>query len=239
MSRDVPRTVPVYTAEQVRAAERPLLEAGVPLMRRAATALAALAREELTDAASPRILVLAGSGDNGADALYAAADLAATAAVDVLPVGGRVHEAALAAALRAGARRIAPEEAEAAASEASLLLDGILGIGASPDPALRGTARAVVERLLRALPGDRMPRIVAVDVPSGLHPDTGDADDVVLPASLTVTFGAVKAGLVAGRGPGLAGRIALVDLGLGLATALPVGEASVSRVVPAPEAQAP
>ena len=42
-----------------------------------------------------------------------------------------------------------------------------------------------------------MPRVVAVDIPSGLHPDTGAADDAVLPASVTVTFGAVKAGLVA------------------------------------------
>lgn len=234
------RTVPLYTAAQVREAERPLLEAGEPLMRRAASALAALAREELTDAAAPRVLVLAGSGDNGGDALYAAAELAADAAVDVVAVGSRVHERALAEALRAGARRVPPEDAEDAASAAGLLLDGILGIGTSSDPALRGTAREVVARLL-SLPRDWMPRTIAVDLPSGLHPDTGHADEVVLPAARTVTFGAVKAGLVRGRGPELAGRITLVDLGLarGLATAVPVGEASVSRVVVAPGAQAP
>jgi NAD(P)H-hydrate epimerase len=80
-----------------------------------------------------------------------------------------------------------------------------------------------------------MPRVVAVDLPRGLHPDTGAADDAVLPASVTVTFGAVKAGLVTGRGPDLAGAIVLVDIGLSdaLASVEPVGEASVSRVVTA------
>ena len=61
---------------QVRAAEAPLLAAGEPLMRRAAAALAAIVREELADAVNPRILVLVGSGDNGGDAMFAAALLA-------------------------------------------------------------------------------------------------------------------------------------------------------------------
>jgi hypothetical protein len=55
---------------------------------------------------------------------------------------------------------------------------------------------------------------VAADLPSGLHPDSGEADAVVLPADVTVTFGAVKAGLLRGRGPELSGRLVLVDLGL-------------------------
>jgi len=81
-----------------------------------------------------------------------------------------------------------------------------------------------------------MPRVIAVDIPSGLHPDTGAADDAVLAASVTVTFGAVKAGLVTGRGPELAGDIVLVDIGLGpaLESVEPAGEASVSRIVTAP-----
>jgi NAD(P)H-hydrate epimerase len=57
-----------YLAAEVRAAEQPLLEAGEPLMRRAAAALAA----ELRDLAPHRMLVLVGSGDNGGDALFAA-----------------------------------------------------------------------------------------------------------------------------------------------------------------------
>lgn len=250
----------MYTAEQVRAAERPLLDDGVPLMQRAAATLAQVVRTQLErgepdaaarprrslepvpqespDAARPRVLVLAGSGDNGGDALYAASRLGDVADVDVLLVSDRFHEAAFVAAIGAGARRVDLTEVADTASHYAVVVDGILGIGASRDPALRGTARTVVETLLSlGRQGRRMPRVVAVDIPSGLHPDTGEADDAVLAASLTVSFGALKAGSVTGRGPELAGDLVLVDIGLGpsLESVEPVGSASVTRVVAAPE----
>lgn len=226
----MPETVSTYSAAQVRAAEAPLLAAGVPLMRRAAAALAAIVREELADAFDPRVLVLVGSGDNGGDALFAAAELASAAEVDLLLVADRFHEEALAAAVAAGAARVELPAARDAASGYDVLIDGILGIGATSP--LRGTAREAIEALLPAVRAGR-PRVVAVDVPSGLHPDTGEADDAVLPAAITVTMGAVKTGLVSGRGSELAGRVILVDLGLGqgLADEEPVGEASVDLVV--------
>lgn len=216
--------VPTYTAEQVRAAEAPSLAVGVPLMARASAALAGVVAGSLAGPA--RILVLAGGGDNGGDALFAAALLAQREGllVDVLAVSDRAHTAGLAAALAAGVRRTTL--AEAAATDYAVVLDGILGIGASADPALRGPAREAVEALLPAVLEGRT-RAVAVDLPSGLHPDTGAADGAVLPATTTVAFGAVKHGLVAGRGPELAGGLVLVDIGLGprLAGAPPVGEA--------------
>lgn len=234
----MPTTVPSYTAAQVRAAERPLLDAGEPLMRRAASALAGVVREQLGGDIGgrvrrmPRVLVLAGSGDNGGDALYAAAELAAIAEIDVLQVGSRIHDLALDAARRAGAQLVDLPAAVAGASGYDVILDGILGIGTSPDPALRGSARDAVSQLLPAV-RHGMPRPIAVDLPSGLHPDTGAADDAVLPAAITVTFGAVKAGLATGRGPELSGDIVLVDLGLGpgLVGVEPAGEASVTRIV--------
>ena len=67
----MPERVPTYTAAQVRAAEQPLLAAGEPLMRRAAAALAAIAAAELGRMRRAAVLVLAGSGDNGGDALFA------------------------------------------------------------------------------------------------------------------------------------------------------------------------
>lgn len=245
------RTVPVFSAEQVRAAEAPLLAAGAPLMDRAAAALARVVVESLGAAGGsaspatgaspprPRLLVLAGSGDNGGDALFAAARLTGGAEVDLLAVSARRHEAGLAAALAAGARAV--DLAEAGAGDYDVVLDGILGIGAAADPRLRGAAREAVEALLPRVHAGR-PRVFAVDLPSGLHPDTGDADDAVLPATTTVTFGAVKRGLVSGRGPELAGEIVLVDIGLGIgpgavgaapgeAEAAPEGTARVSRIL--------
>lgn len=202
-----------YTADAVRAAEAPALAEGRPLMRWAAHALADVAAAERRAAPGP-LLVLVGAGDNGADALYAASELASAtgaARVDVVLVRDRVHRAALDAAVAAGAVVRQASEVCAAIEDYTVVLDGILGIGRLADRRLRGSARAIVECLMAR---ERRPRIVAVDVPSGLDPDDGSADAAVLPADITVTFGALKAGLVRGRGPELAGRVHLVDLGL-------------------------
>jgi NAD(P)H-hydrate epimerase len=205
--------VAAYTADAVRRAEAPLIAAGEPLMRDAAAALAEVAREVL-GADGGAVLVLAGSGDNGGDALYAAADLAAEGCtVDVVLTSDRVHRDAMATALGAGAHLRGAGALCARPGTYDVVLDGILGIGARPDARLRGVARAVVEAL-QPLVAASVTTVIAVDLPSGLHPDDGAADDAVLAARTTVTFGAVKAGLVRGRGPELAGELRLVDLGL-------------------------
>lgn len=229
-------TVHTYTADQVQAAEQPLLGAGEPLMDRAASALAEIVVELLLETqqnSTARVLVLVGSGNNGGDALFAASKLGEDVpgcSVDLLTVADRWHEAGLQAALASGARLIS--ETEAMETPYDLIIDGILGIGTSGNPNLRGAARRVVESLL---PQTRTGRAtaVAVDLPSGLHPDTGVADDVVLPATVTVTFGAVKAGLATGRGPELAGRLVLVLIGIEpqLETLTPVGVTEVARVI--------
>lgn len=219
--------VPTYSATQVRSAEAPLLNAGEPLMAQASAALAQVVLGLLPEQpagpepARPRVLVLAGSGDNGADALFAAATVAERADVDIILTGTRAHPDALAAATAAGA---VPRE-PTLSGDYDIVIDGILGIGTGADPALRGTARTVVSALLPAVRAGRT-RVVAVDLPSGLHPDTGrTADDVVLPASTTVTFGAVKAGLAAAGD--LTGDIVLVELGLPLPDG--AGSAEVTR----------
>jgi NAD(P)H-hydrate epimerase len=202
-----------YTAAQVRAAEQPLLDAGVPLMRHAAAALAA----ELRGLAPRRVLVLVGAGDNGGDALYAAAEIAADGvAVDLVATTPRHHVAAAAAALAAGARWADAADAGRLAAGADVVVDGILGTGTSRSPALRGSAREVVAALLPVLDAAERPRVVAVDIPSGIGPDDGAVPDpTVLPADLTVTFGAEKAGLLLEPGSRYTGRVVLVDLGLG------------------------
>lgn len=230
-----------WTSAQVRAAEEPLLAAGVPLMERAAFALhvhvVAALRELRGAVAGARVVVLVGSGDNGGDALYAGA-LLARRGVDVRAVltGARVHEGGLDALLRAGGRVLRAEEAAAAASAADLLLDGILGIG-TDGSGLRGAAGALVEEIVAR----GRPYVVAVDVPSGLGVDDGRRDGVVLDADLTVTFGVAKPGLLLPPGGRAAGRVVLVDLGLEPAGAPEVVRLEPSDVadlwpVPAPDA---
>jgi hydroxyethylthiazole kinase-like uncharacterized protein yjeF len=209
-----------FSADQVREAERPLLERGVPLMARAAAGLAGVVREVLAarPAGQGRLLVLAGSGSNGGDALLAAAELIADGCTAVVvPLAGRMHEAGLAAATGAGATLFdAPDPAAVAglAAAADVVLDGILGTGAAATPALRSPAREVVEALRPIVGGDG-PAVVAVDLPSGVGADDGSAPGPVLPATVTVTFGAMKAGLLLPPGRDLAGRVHLVDIGLG------------------------
>ncbi|MFS2243267.1 NAD(P)H-hydrate epimerase [Microbacterium sp. OR16] len=209
--------VPAFTGAQVRAAEAPLLAAGVPLMRRAATALAEVIAEHQPE----RMLVLAGPGDNGGDALFAAAAIATRGVpIDVLRTSDRVHEEALQAAMGAGARSIRLADLDPAVYD--VIVDGILGIGARG--ALRAQARDAVTALLPA-----SAVVTAVDLPSGLDADTGAADEAVLTATTTVTFGAVKAGLTRGEGPRLCGRIVLVDIGLRLDPNDAVGQAIVAE----------
>ncbi|RSX53326.1 carbohydrate kinase [Bifidobacterium goeldii] len=98
-----------YTAADVRAMERPLLDDGVPLMRMAATAVAHTVAELLDDEGlaleSSRVTLLVGAGDNGGDGLYAAAALAQNgAAVTAVAVGRTIHEEAFAAFVRAGGK---------------------------------------------------------------------------------------------------------------------------------------
>jgi NAD(P)H-hydrate repair Nnr-like enzyme with NAD(P)H-hydrate epimerase domain len=265
--------VEAWTAAQIREAERPHLEAGEPLMRRAADGLADVVRDVLRassssrDGRAGRILLLVGSGNNGGDALYAGESLARElvpqgGAVTVVPVGSRVHEAALAAALAAGA---VLDDVEAWCDAAvvagvlpayDVLLDGLVGTG-SNGAGLRGDSLRVVEAVLPVVTGatwgagagagagaeaaaasgtrrdagtspaggaaadggatEPAPRVIAVDVPSGIGVDDGALPDppYVLPADVTVTFGGHKVGLVLGPGAARAGRVVLIDIGIG------------------------
>lgn len=232
--------VPVYSAQQVRDAEIPYLKRGVPLMMRAAVALAEVAARMVTWSKDhgPVIIVLVGSGNNGGDALYAAAELAFRGAtVLAVPLGQRWHEAAMTAALEAGVSILEQEEVESASSNADLIIDGILGTGTTGDPTLRGVAAKVVKAMSAARGSST--QVLAVDIPSGMHPDTGRAGPVVLRADVTVTFGGVKRGLLGdaereGVGGGeLAGQIVLAPIGIEeqLLKVDPVGWVRVAEVM--------
>ncbi|HEY0373580.1 MAG TPA: NAD(P)H-hydrate epimerase, partial [Amnibacterium sp.] len=204
----------LYTADEVRAAEEPLLS-GTPegtLMQRAATGLATVCARLLDRVYGRRVALLVGSGNNGGDALFAGAALARRGArvTAVLLDPGRAHQAGLAALRRDGGRVLeaGDGDATAAIARADMVLDGMLGIGG------RGGLRGEAVELTRAV-ADGVGITVAVDVPSGIDASTGAAEGVVFPAMHPVTFGAVKLGLVVGEGRGYAGRVHLVDIGLG------------------------
>ncbi|MDM7832116.1 NAD(P)H-hydrate epimerase [Cellulomonas edaphi] len=232
-----------WTSSQVRAAEEPLLAAGVPLMDRAAFALATrvagLLRERRGRVGGARVVLLVGPGNNGGDALFAGAFLARRGAeVVALAIDERIHAGGAAALVAAGGRVVPAGRAAAGlASGADVVLDGLLGIGASGG--LRGGAAELVDALAQRGPAG--PLVVAVDVPSGIGIDDGEVPGAVLPADLTVTFGAAKPGLLLPPAARLAGRVEVVDIGLDLAGSPSVARLDAADVaelwpVPPPEA---
>lgn len=194
-----------YTAEQIRAAEAPLL-ASLPdgvLMRRAAyglaTAIAAELKSRTGGVAGRRVCAVVGSGDNGGDALWAATFLRrrGAGATAVLLNPDRTHAEALEAFRAAGGRIV-----ETIPEATDLVLDGVVGIGATGP--LRPNAAAVFA-------ANTAP-VVAVDLPSGIDVQTGATDGPHVRAALTVTFGGLKP--VHGLADG--GRVELIDIGLDL-----------------------
>ena len=181
-------------------------------------------------------LLLVGAGNNGGDALFAGAQLARRGMqVTAVLTSRRVHEDGLAAFETAGGRVVPLAEMRVpsvvrAALASVVLVDGLVGIGgrgALRAPAV-GLVRALAEARARA--GELWPYTVAVDVPSGIGVDDGTVPGPVLPADRTVTFGALKPGLLVPPAAHLAGEVELVAVGL---TATEAGEGA-DRPQPAP-----
>jgi len=222
-----------FPVEVVRAAERAAMQA-VPegaLMQRAAAGLAAESVRILRQGVyGTTVAVLAGAGDNGGDALYAGARLAArgAAVTAVLLSPDRAHPGGL-TALRAAGGRVLPAGSPAATevvAAARLVLDGIVGIGGS------GGLRPAAAGLVAAVTGT----VVAVDLPSGVDADTGAVEGEAVRADVTVTFGTLKPGLLVGAGAEHAGDVRLVEIGLDLPEPRlrVLDPADVARLVPRP-----
>lgn len=197
----------VWPVAEIRAAEQRVL-ARLPdgaLMARAARAVAVQATAMLGFTYGARVLLLIGAGDNGADALYAGAELARRGARVLAAVAdpSRVDAAALTELYRCGGRRVEV----GAAGPVDLIIDGLVGIGA------RGPLRENLSALVDAADGSSAP-VLAVDLPSGVDPDTGAAPGRAVRATVTVCMGALKPGLLVGAGRVHAGAIRVVELGL-------------------------
>jgi len=223
-----------YQVDAVRTAERAEM-AVVPdgtLMQRAAFGLAAAGTAILQRTPGyvygARVTVLAGTGDNGGDALYAGALLARRGARVTAITPGKAHEQGLAALLGAGGRLAG------AITDTDLIIDGLLGIGG------RGGLREPFADLARQ--ADRAgATVVAVDLPSGIDADTGAVDGPAITADVTITFGAIKPGLLIDPGASHAGAVHLVDIGLDLTAAEPAARApqqdDIADLLPRPGAE--
>ncbi len=200
----------VHSTATVRAADRYAIDSlGIPgytLMTRAAEAAFGALRAQWPLAR--RVLVLCGRGNNGGDG-YVLARYASAAGLSITvsaPVGAPQSADAVIAEhhFTDGGGEAEPWD-PALLGRCDVIVDALLGTGGSraPDAALAG--------VIGAINGAGKP-VLALDIPSGLDPDTGATPGAAVRASLTVAFVGLKPGLFLGRGPEHVGRLVCDDL---------------------------
>ncbi|WPZ32960.1 NAD(P)H-hydrate dehydratase [Thalassobaculum sp. OXR-137] len=159
-----------------------------------------------------RVLVACGPGNNGGDGFVIAHDL-------------RAHGWEVTVALLGARDRLTGDAAEAAAywdgpiemltaervESAEIFVDALFGAGLTRP--VEGVAAEVLDRAATRSAGGGL-TVVAVDVPSGVHGDTGQVLGTACPADLTVTFHCLKPGHLLHPGGRLCGGIRVVDIGI-------------------------
>ena len=167
--------IPVVTVDQMREWEKATWATGqteAEVIRRVGLEVARLALR-LTRAGD-HLLILAGKGNNGADA-RAAREHLADRRLDLLDVKDPVADASKLEALLS----LEPE----------LIIDGLFGIGLN-----RGLNTDWIN-LIEQINASSRP-VLAVDVPSGLNAETGVAEGAAIRAMVTLTVGAAKTGML-------------------------------------------
>jgi hydroxyethylthiazole kinase-like uncharacterized protein yjeF len=221
-----------YPTAQVRDAVAKALQRASTddeLIRRAAFALAQVCFQELRDrfgaVAGRRVVVLAGPGNNGADAVVAGKHLRDRGAVvtNVATAGklNAVAERHLAGDLIDATTVPGAAAASTRLQGAELVVDGIVG------DAMVGALSDGIADLVDAISANAA--VVAVDLPSGVAPDTGETPGAHVSADVTVSFEGLKPCLFLPPGDLAAGRVVPVNPGAG--DFLP-SESKIRRLTP-------
>ncbi len=198
----------VFVIAEMAAADAAAIAGGIPGGELMANAGAAVAEALTARFVQAPTIVLCGPGNNGGDGFVVARRLARAGwSVRVALLGRleRLHGDAAAAAAAWGGATLAL--GPAVLEGAGLVVDALFGAGLTRP--LEGAALATVE----ALQTGGLP-VVAVDVPSGVHGDTGRVLGAAAAAALTVTFHRPKPGHLLLPGRVLAGELVVADIGI-------------------------
>ena len=203
------------TGEEMREMDRKAIqECGIPgiwLMEQAGTAVAEHAIRLAAPFQSPDFIILAGKGNNGGDAFIAArilikkeypCQLYLTHPPEELTGDAAEAFQRLPEWVRESVRFSLSEQDFSAES---VVIDGLLGTGLTGEPRL--PARNWIE-----LVNESAQPVLAIDIPSGLNAETGDAV-CCIQADMTVTFAAYKRGMFYGYGPQVCGMVRLAPIG--------------------------
>ena len=205
---------PVYPTAEIRTLEA-TAQAAMPqpsLMERAGRAAAEHARRIIGERGRS-VLIVAGPGNNGGDAFEAAVHLknwfyrveaTFTGDPDRLPAdAARAYEKWK----QAGGAALASFPVDSAARRYDLIVDGLFGIGLARP--LEGAYAECIERINRS----DVP-VLALDIPSGINADTGAVMGVAVRAAHTITFLALKPGLLTLDGPDHCGALSMDPIGV-------------------------
>ena len=216
----MPENRKIVTASEMQTIERRWLDSGditlQQLIERVGKAVADWVLQDLGDGAKDaQILVLAGKGNNGSDALVAARNLADAGASVSLALMIERSDDPLLEALESTETRVVNLAGRAArrrlgrlTAEADVIVDGVLGYSISRpiEEPLSSFFQIVKE-------GNK--RVIAIDLPSGANPDTGEFDPNGLPADVTLTIGLGKLGAAVRFGDQCYGeRMPVIDIGI-------------------------
>jgi hydroxyethylthiazole kinase-like uncharacterized protein yjeF len=216
------RGVPSVTAAQMAEVDRITIEelhiSVDVLMENAGHQIAAAARALLGGSvAGKRVIGLVGSGNNGGDAAVALRHLVnwgAQVCAELAAPQERMRETTriqIGRLLLATNSRIAivhdASQKGPRDLEADLLIDGLLGYSA------HGAPRETVANLIDAANASNVP-ILAVDLPSGVDPDTGTVLGTAIRAATTVTLALPKTGLLAAGARQYVGQLVLADIAI-------------------------
>lgn len=151
------------------------------------------------------VVAAVGSGNNGGDALVALRCLTSWGReVAWVPATGKDPDLSLLGGF--DVPRLDPGTAPAAFAGAAVLVDGILGTGAG------GAPREPAASLIRAMNGSGRP-VVALDIPTGVDPTTGEVPGEAVTAAATIMFGWPKTGALFQPGRARCGRLLAVEIG--------------------------
>lgn len=208
----------IFTAEQMRAFDKAASEQfhipSIVLMENAALRVVEFLEQQFAPLSNKKILVLCGKGNNGGDGFAIARHLQGSAQVTVFMAStpGDLKGDALInfKILRAGGAAIAhagTRSGDLRWDAFDIVVDALLGTGFSGE--IRGEELKHTLEMASLAPAP----VVAVDIPSGLNADTGEAAEEALKADYTVTLAAPKRGLFLGHGLDLCGEIWVGGIG--------------------------
>jgi len=221
--REPAAATPALTVAAMREADRRAIEEfgipGVALMENAGRGAAQVALEMLAGEGPERVLILTGRGNNGGDGCVIARHLAnagvdvrvrVLAALDDVKGDARVNLAIIRKMALDVRETALPRDADVLRGElerSTLVVDAMLGTGTKGE--IRDPFRTAIELVnVAGRP------VLAVDVPSGLDADTGEALGVCVAAERTATFGAAKRGLLADSAGRFVGKLTVIDIGI-------------------------